>query len=196
MAEVSEKSNKRNRIQLTIPDELNASYRACFAKADLLGIDVDLTRDFCRWLAAQLEQVERMIAEIEAKRALNRQKSVSATAAVVAPKAVAAPTAAMTGNNAKISTTATNITVPTNAPSRNPETVNVPKTVPPAPSDAVTMPPKEASHLPTANDSAAAKPTEVVPAPRQPDVVAPVAMPATAPVAVEEVTVEVNNGTV
>jgi len=69
MPEVSEKSNKRNRVQFTIPGGLDAFFMARLARVEQMNIDLERICKFDRWFERQLEKTNRMIAEITAKRA-------------------------------------------------------------------------------------------------------------------------------
>lgn len=68
MAIITEKNNKRYRVQFTAPRALHQKYEQCMAMAEKLGVLLDFSRDFEKWFSAQIDQVSRDLLEVQEKR--------------------------------------------------------------------------------------------------------------------------------
>lgn len=68
MATITEKNNRRYRVQFTAPRALHLKYEQCMALAEKLGVMADFSRDFEKWFSAQIDQLSRDLAELQEKR--------------------------------------------------------------------------------------------------------------------------------
>lgn len=80
MARITQKQNRRYRMQFTMRRELHEIYEACLAKAGKLCLVIDFSHDFDKWFKNQLEQVELELDRLEAE-----QSALSSTHAADQP---------------------------------------------------------------------------------------------------------------
>lgn len=94
MANITERSNKRNRVQFTVNCSLHKTYKGCLTQADQLKVTIDFCRDFERWFSGQLEQVSRDLDRLQSTVASGT--SNHSTDSVVAEIVYAEPSATET----------------------------------------------------------------------------------------------------
>lgn len=75
MAVITEKNNKRYRVQFTAPRALHQKYEQCMALAEKLGVMLDFSRDFERWFSAQMDQLSRDLMELQEKRLREKEEA-------------------------------------------------------------------------------------------------------------------------
>lgn len=100
MASITERSNKRNRVQFTVSGILHKTYRGCLAQADQLKVTVDFCRDFERWFSGQLDQVSRDLDRLQSQSTTHSATSIQSTGNVVAEDAETVPAETSTNKTA------------------------------------------------------------------------------------------------
>jgi hypothetical protein len=65
MATITQKNNRRYRIQFTMRSELYAHYQTVLSKASELGVVIDFSSDFEVWFAGQLDQIRHKLKTFE-----------------------------------------------------------------------------------------------------------------------------------
>lgn len=74
MAVIVDKKKRRFRMQFSISKEQHGLHQQCLQRAEELGLSIDFSNDFERWLRTQLEQVNREL--------MQREQSAAAGAAL------------------------------------------------------------------------------------------------------------------
>lgn len=67
MASITQKNNRRYRVQFTMSRELYETYQALLERASEQRVVIDFSHDFEEWFSNQLEQVSRELAKLEAQ---------------------------------------------------------------------------------------------------------------------------------
>lgn len=67
MASITQKSNRRYRVQFTMRRELYETYQMLLERASELRVVIDFAYDFEEWFSNQLEQVSQELAKLEAQ---------------------------------------------------------------------------------------------------------------------------------
>lgn len=67
MATIIQKNSRRHRIQLSMSSQLYNNYEANLQRAKKLQVSLDFTKDFERWFASQMEQVNKELQMLEAQ---------------------------------------------------------------------------------------------------------------------------------
>lgn len=70
MATLIQKNNRRHRIQLSMSGKLYNQYEANLLRAKQLQVTLDFTKDFERWFASQMEQVNKELRMLESQSGL------------------------------------------------------------------------------------------------------------------------------
>lgn len=70
MATLIQKNNRRHRIQLSMSGKLYNQYEANLQRAKQLQVTLDFTKDFERWFASQMEQVNKELRMLESQSGL------------------------------------------------------------------------------------------------------------------------------
>lgn len=70
MATIVQKNNRRHRIQLSMSSMLYNQYEANLQRAKQLQVTLDFTKDFERWFASQMEQVNKELRMLESQSGL------------------------------------------------------------------------------------------------------------------------------
>ena len=65
MAVIVDKKKRRFRMQFSISREQHGLHQQCLQRAEKMGLIIDFSNDFERWLKTQLEQVNRELLQRE-----------------------------------------------------------------------------------------------------------------------------------
>lgn len=65
MASITQKNNRRYRVQFTMRRELYETYQALLERASELRVVIDFSHDFEEWFSNQLEQVSHELGKLE-----------------------------------------------------------------------------------------------------------------------------------
>lgn len=74
MAVIVDKKKRRFRMQFSISKEQHGLHQQCLQRAEKLGLTIDFSNDFERWLKSQLEQVNRELLQREQQAAVTAVK--------------------------------------------------------------------------------------------------------------------------